>query len=311
MQALLLQLQKDLHEFDVQKIETVFIGGGTPSTIKPELFIPLFQTLEPLLDKNCEITVEANPNSASKSWLEGMRELGVNRISFGVQSFDEAKLKFLGRAHSKKDAIEAIENAAKAGFKHINLDIIYDTAIDSKELLRSDIEQALELPIDHISAYALTIEENTPFASTPHVQKNDENLGYLLKELIPFEQYEVSNFGAYRSKHNLGYWRLEEYLGIGCGAVGFVSTTRYYPHTDLIHYTKDPIHKELEHLNHEDLCFEQIFLGLRSIVGVDKDLLNPQKVTILIDEGKLVQKGKRVYNTNFFLADELALFLTN
>ncbi len=309
MQALLRQLRHDIQQYETKKIQSLFIGGGTPSTVPPKLYEPLFEAITPLLCKECEITIEANPNSATRRWMEQMRAMGVNRISFGVQSFDDEKLKFLGRAHSSKDAILAIENAKKEGFEHISLDLIYDTAMDSKELLKSDIDQALSLPIDHISAYALTIEENTPFASTPNVRRGDEDLGYLIKEIIPFEQYEVSNFGQFRSRHNLGYWRLEKYLGVGCGAVGFVDGKRLYPHNDLFEYIKNPLYKQTETLSEEDLRFEKIFLGLRSIVGVEKELLDPKKVQILLEEGKLIQKGDQVFNTNFFLADELALYL--
>lgn len=309
MDAFLRQLKFDLDRFGVKKLETVYIGGGTPSTIKPKLYEPLFDTITNLIDEDTEITIEANPNSATKSWLEGVKSLGITRISFGVQSFHEEKLKLLGRAHTPQDAIKAVETAFKAGIEHISIDLIYDTILDSKELLQNEVMQAIKLPIDHISAYALILEEGTPFENKMEMKKDDEHQGYFLKELIPFEQYEVSNFGEYRSKHNLGYWQLKSYLGIGCGAVGFAHKKRYYPSSDLLAYIKNPTMYEEEILSESELRFEKIFLGLRSIVGVDMQLLDAQKVALLQEEKKVEIREGRLYNKNFFLADEIALFL--
>ncbi len=310
MRALMRQLRRELEQKNPSKLQSVFIGGGTPSTIDANLYEPLFELLEPLVDKKTEITFEANPNSASLDWLQGIKALGANRVSFGVQSFNEKKLKFLGRAHTPSQAIQAIENAQKAGFAHINLDIIYDTAMDTRELLQYDIAQALALPIDHISAYALTIEENTPFAKSPQAAANKKEFGYLIKELITLPQYEVSNFGSYRCRHNIGYWELHPYIGIGCGAVGFDGKNRYYPCSDLHAYIQNPLAIQNERLNSQELRLECLFLGFRSIVGVERSLCDEKKVQILLNEGKLLQKGDRLYNPNFFLADELALYLS-
>ncbi len=181
--------------------------------------------------------------------------------------------------------------------------------MDTKKLLQYDIAQALALPIDHISAYALTIEEGTPFAKSPQVAANKEEFGYLVKELITLPQYEVSNFGSYRCRHNLGYWELRPYIGVGCGAVGFDGQSRYYPPSDLHAYIQNPLAIQSERLTSQDLRLERLFLGLRSIVGVERSLCDDNKVDILLKEGKLIQKADRLYNPNFFLADELALYL--
>jgi len=155
MKALHKQLSYELKRFSAQEgsIETLFIGGGTPSTVAPELYEPIFELLQPYLQQNAEITTEANPNSATKEWLRGMKALGVNRVSFGVQSFDADKLKNLNRAHDPKQAKEAIFNAETLGFEHISLDLIYNYQGDTEALLLQDIETAFSLPIDHISAY--------------------------------------------------------------------------------------------------------------------------------------------------------------
>jgi len=317
MRAIVKQLEYEIEHFDVQadSISTLFIGGGTPSTIAPRWYEPLFDTIKPYLRADAEITTEANPNSATAQWLEGMYELGVNRVSFGVQSFDSSKLKALGRNHTPKQAIEAIETASQVGFEHISLDLIYNHQSDTKELLSSDIEQAFGLPIDHISAYELTIESGTPFASTPEVRRDDEDIAFFVARSIQsrgFEQYEISNFGRYHSRHNLGYWNLDNYIGIGAGAVGFYSDTRYYPLTDIDSYIANPLQIATEHLTPEELLTERIFLGLRSTVGVDTTILTPQmksQADTLLKESKLLTKQNRVYSTDYFIADEVALFL--
>jgi len=319
MQALYRQLEFELKRFSVKpdSLDTLFIGGGTPSTIAPELYAPIFELLNPYLKRDAEITTEANPNSASESWLSGMRAMGINRISFGVQSFDAAKLKALNRAHSPGEAIEAIRQAKALGFEHLSLDIIYNFQGDTKALLLSDINQAFTLPIDHISAYELTIEAKTPFAKMPEVRQEDDDLAHFVIRSIKergFTHYEISNFGTYQSRHNKGYWRLENYIGAGAGAVGFKENTRYYPQTDIDAYIADPMKISEEIVTESDLLTEKIFLGLRSAIGIVKALLPTaiqQRADYLVGKNKLVFDNGTYQNPDFFLADEIALYLIN
>ncbi len=318
MKTILTQLSNEIKRFNLleNSIESFFIGGGTPSTITPKLYEPFFSLIKPYLKKNAEITTEANPNSATAIWLQGMQKLGVNRISFGVQSFDEDKLKMLGRNHGKKMAIEAINNAKKIGFKNISLDLIYGTSQDTKKLLFKDLTIAISLRIDHISAYSLTLEDNTPFINTPKVQNDDEDLAYWFINEIEkkgFPQYEISNFGKKKSKHNLGYWQYKNYIGIGSGAVGFLENRRFYTDNNIESYIKNPLLIDEEMLNNEAIKSEQILLGLRSIVGFSKDILTSceyKNVETLLKEKKLTQLNDRFFNTNYFLSDEIALFIT-
>ncbi len=317
MDAVKKQLLYELDRFNVNcgEIETLFIGGGTPSTIVPGLYENIFLTLKKYLSKDIEITTEANPNSATKKWLEGMFKLGVNRISFGVQSFDDNKLKLLNRSHNSTQAINAIKNAHNVGFKNISLDLIYATLGDTKELLQKDIDIALELPINHLSAYALTIEEGTVFEKKPQMSKEFlEHTNYLIENISKkLPQYEISNFGTYKSKHNLGYWRYKDYIGIGSGAVGKLGTKRYYPNTDIESYINNPLDSKVEILTQQDIKLEKIFLGFRSCVGVQKDILTSdeiKKAMILVDEKKLTLKNDTFYNNSYLLADEIALFIS-
>jgi len=317
MLALCSQLKHELHRFNAQKnsLDTLFIGGGTPSTIPAHLYKDIFKLLKPYLKNDAEITTEANPNSATKEWISGMRELGVNRISFGVQSFDDYKLKALNRAHSPQQAEQAIMNAHKIGIEHISLDLIYNYKGDTKELLSSDLDRAFSLPIDHISAYELTIEDGTKFAKTPHLRQEDEEISFFVSKQIEsrgFMQYEISNFGTYQSLHNKGYWHLDDYIGAGAGAVGFLSNTRFYPSTDIDSYIKNPLQIRAEHLTKQEMLTEQIFLGLRSIVGISKSILDAdmtKRANLLLDEGRLSQTQTHYFNHNYFLSDEIALYL--
>ncbi len=332
MKALRRQLAHELERYNATpgSIETLFIGGGTPSTVPPDLYAPLFDLLRPWLSDDAEITAEANPNSATRPWLEGMRDLGVGRISFGVQSFDPDKLKTLGRAHSPDQAKEAILAAHDLGIPHLSLDLIYNVHGDTEVLLASDITQAFDLPIDHLSAYELTIESHTPFAETPEVRQTNDQLAFFVAQEITqrgFEHYEISNFGRYQSRHNLGYWELKNYIGVGAGAVGFRGLTslqmedgwpqdtagkRYYPPADIDGYLRDPLAATEEPLTAEDLRTERLFLGLRSRVGVEADVLRASmrdRADLLVREGKLTFSAGRYHNPDFFLADELALFV--
>ena len=267
MNALKKQLKNDLENYVIKnnkKIETVFIGGGTPSTIKAFEYEEIFEMIKPYLEEFAEITTEANPNSASYEWLESMKNLGVNRVSFGVQSFDNDKLKFLGRAHNSNSAIKAIQNAKEIGFKGINCDIIYGVQNDTMESLKKDFDTAFSLPITHLSAYSLTIEEGTKFFDRSSVKIDDEELSYEIFDYINkngFHQYEISNFAKNKeseSKHNYGYWQHKEYLGVGAGAVGYVNQQRHYPSKSIEEYIKNPLVFEVEEIDLDESLWNDI-----------------------------------------------------
>ena len=319
MHALKKQLEYELKRFNTNKntIETIFIGGGTPSTVSPELYKDIFDLLSPYLMKDAEITSEANPNSATKEWLLGMKNLGINRISFGTQTFDKEKLKVLNRAHTPQMAVDAVRNASEIGFKNISLDLIYATLGDTKELLLNDIHTALSLPINHLSAYALMIEEGTAFQNRPEMSSEQLSLTkWIFQEIQKhgFKQYEISNFGTYKSLHNLGYWQYKDYIGAGAGAVGKLGLTRFYPNPTIEEYIKNPLNIKEEVLTQEDKRLEQIFLGFRSCTGVNQEILNDQekiRAAILLDEHKLKLQNNVLYNLDYLLADEIVLFLSS
>lgn len=314
----------EINEFFKQnkaEISTIFVGGGTPSVIKASYYAKIFEKFNDFLSKNCEITFEANPNSVNLKWLKEIRKIGANRISFGTQSFDEKKLIFLGRNHTKFDTIKAVENAKIAGFDNINLDIIYDTKFDTKKLLENEVLNLANLKLSHISAYSLILEENTKFGGKKSYKKGSVNLAkFLFNSLseIGFKQYEISNFKKANldvvCKHNLAYWQGKNYAGFGAFAVGFKDNKRFYSPKDIKNYIKNPTFKNVENLSKDDLKLERLFLGFRSNVGVNANLLNKnelKKAKILAQENKLFLKNGIFYNENFLLADEISLFIND
>lgn len=320
MKALKKQLKFDINNYDIKhnSIETVFIGGGTPSTIKHFEYEEVFEIIKPYLKENAEVTTEANPNSASQVWLENMNRYGVNRVSFGVQSFNNDKLKFLGRAHNVNSAINAIQRANSIGFNGINCDIIYGVQGDTIESIKSDLDMAFALPITHLSAYSLTIEEGTKFFDRSSVKIDDEDLSYEIFDHIEscgFKQYEISNFARdkkYESKHNYGYWEYKNYLGVGAGAVGCMNNKRYYPNKSIEEYISNPTNYEYEKLSCDDVKTEKVLLGFRCSNGVKKSIFTEdeiKKVDDLIEHDKLEVVNDKVFNKNFLLSDELALYI--
>jgi oxygen-independent coproporphyrinogen III oxidase len=215
-----------------------------------------------------------------------------------------------------QQAKRAIQEAAQIGYKNLSLDLIYAVAGDTKALLEHDLNTAFSLPINHLSAYALSIEEGTVFQKSPQMSQERLDITKWLFDTISshgFEQYEISNFGLYRSVHNIGYWEHKDYIGLGCGAVGCLKETRYYPSSSLEHYIKNPLEIHEEKLTPEEIKIEKIFLGLRSCVGIDKNILSPKEIQqceLLVQEHKLTCKHARYYNTEYLLSDELALFIT-
>lgn len=315
IQALLVQLHYLFQKYQPKYLSTIFLGGGTPSCIQASLYEPIFDFIAPYIDEKSEISSEANPNSASKEWLETMRSFGLNRLSLGVQSFNDEKLKLLGRNHNPIQAKDAIKRAQNAGFENISIDLIYGTSLDSKKLLSDDIATACGFGLKHLSAYTLTLEENTPFYTQTHVAKDNLELAHFVRDSLRehgLPQYEVSNYGSLTCKHNLGYWNYNSYIGAGCGAVGFDGMTRYEASHDLQKYLQNPNALHVENLTQEEMLFERLFLGLRASSGVPKSLFSPsmqERAQILINEGMLELSKNRYHAQDFFLADEMVLFI--
>lgn len=232
--ALMSDLEQDLPQVWGRHVESVYIGGGTPSLFSANAITRLLSELRARIPINpsAEITLEANPGAVDEKRFAGYREAGVNRLSIGVQSFNNISLEKLGRIHDAQEANKAITSAKGAGFEHINLDLMFGLPGQSSEDAIKDIETALFLETDHLSLYQLTIEPNTAFGiSPPSLPPDDaiwdmqQNLQTRLAE-AGLVQYEISAYAenGNRSRHNLNYWRFGDYLGIGAGAHGKLSS---------------------------------------------------------------------------------------
>jgi oxygen-independent coproporphyrinogen-3 oxidase len=215
-----------------RRLGSIFIGGGTPSLFAPESIDALLSGVRARLpvDPGAEITLEANPGAVEAARFRGFRAAGVNRISVGVQSFDDAMLRALGRIHDSREARRAVD-AALAAFGNVNLDLMYGLPGQSLDMARADIEAGVATGVPHLSAYQLAIEPNTVFFSKPpHLPEHDQcaDMQVMIEERLTqnrFEHYETSAFAkaGHRCRHNLNYWEFGDYLGIGAGAHGKIS----------------------------------------------------------------------------------------
>lgn len=264
-------------------VTSLFFGGGTPSLMSPKYIDEIIRYSKQNFNfnDNAEITLETNPGTVNKEKLITFRDSGVNRISIGIQSFDDEDLKFLTRIHNKQSAIDTVYNAAEAGFENINIDLIFNLPGQTKEKWKKNLEQAVALPIKHISAYSLILERGTilnKLVLDGKVKIQDEDYDADLYELTidylnenGFHQYEVSNFAKpdFECVHNKAYWHHQDYIGLGPSAHSFIKNKRWWNYSSLKKYIYEVEQKQnammnYEILNDHQLQDEYIMLALRS-----------------------------------------------
>ncbi len=231
--ALSLDLQQDQVLAQGRKLTSIFFGGGTPSMLSAQAIGQIVKDAENIIgfESDIEITLEANPGTFEQEKFSGFRAAGVNRLSIGIQSFNDQQLKLLGRVHGRDEALRAVGVARNAGFDNINLDLMHGLPEQSVDAAKADLQQAIDLAPEHLSWYQLTIEQNTAFYSAPPVLPEEEILadiqdaGIELLAVAGYEQYEISAYARdkKRARHNLNYWEFGDYLGIGAGAHGKIS----------------------------------------------------------------------------------------
>jgi len=298
------------HPFD-----TVYIGGGTPSALNPQQMEDILMSVQKNFDLisnpgiTPEITVETNPADLDRSFLESMREIGINRINIGVQSFDEKVLDFLGRRHSAKQAISAIEASRKAGFCNIGLDLIYGVPEQGIDSWLDTLKQAAAFSPEHLSCYQLTLETKTPLgkryqAGEFSIPGEELQYEFFMKtseflEDAGYNHYEVSNFARgkeYTSRHNQKYWDHSPFLGLGPSAHSFQCNQRWWNHPSLDRYLAAinagnlPV-EETETLTMEQLRLEALYLGLRTKKGIFlQDFKNQYHYDLFTEKKEMLDK---------------------
>ncbi len=286
VRVLLEDLERELASVPGRALETVFIGGGTPSLLKGETVAALLEGVRrrALLSADAEITLEANPGAADAARFRDYRQAGVNRLSVGVQSFDAGLLRRIGRIHDPRQAVEAFEAARAAGFENINLDLMFGLPGQTVEQALVDLDRARALGPEHLSWYQLTLEPNTPFHRDPPPLPDEETLWRMqqagLAKLAEagYGRYEVSAFAleGRRCRHNLNYWTFGDYLGAGPGAHGKVTgpegILRYWKERHPERYLEAPVRRGERRLTPGELPLEFLMNALRLVEGVDEAL---------------------------------------
>ena len=268
-----------------REVSSIFVGGGTPSALSPSLMGDIFEKIHESFSvaQDAEITIEANPGTLSKEKLFLYKNAGINRLSLGLQSPEEAELKSLGRIHTYEEFLESFSLAREAGFQNINVDLMCALPDQTYEGWIRNLRTVAALHPEHISAYSLIIEEGTPFAKRK-LNLPDEDTEYRMYEDTAgilaeygYEQYEISNYAkkGLVCRHNIGYWTRKEYLGLGLGAASLWGNQRFSNTSDFSAYLKESgspekIRENRETLSLEDEMSEFMFLGLRMTEGVSK-----------------------------------------
>ena len=330
-------LIREFESYDIKKLRTLYIGGGTPTSITAEQLEYLLTNLTKHLDLSVleEFTIEANPGDLTEDKIEVLKHSAVNRVSLGVQTFNDKHLKQIGRSHNEAQIYSTISNLKEAGFHNISIDLIYALPGQTMEDVKENVAKAIALDIPHLSLYSLILEHHTVFMNMmrrgklqlPKEDLEAEMFEYIISELEAngFEHYEISNFTkpGFESRHNLMYWDNAEYFGVGAGASGYLNGVRYRNRGPIQHYLKAVAQGNArlseEKLTKDEMMEEELFLGLRKKTGVSIARFEEkfglsfeerygQIVRELCQQGLLVLDDKvvRMTKKGLFLGDTVA-----
>lgn len=278
----------EMNQSEVRTLDTVFVGGGTPTALSHEQLEKLLVAITDIFEIKGEFSFEANPDELTLDKVQLLKDYGVNRLSMGVQTFKPELLEILGRSHQTEDIYNAVTNARKVGIPSISLDLMYHLPKQTLEDFKDSLEKALSMDIDHISSYGLILEPKTQFYNMyrkgqlkiPNEDIGEEMYEYLLNRMNQSElhQYEISNFGkaGHESEHNKVYWKNEGYYGFGAGASGYVNGERYNNVNPVNHYIEKIQNNERPILDstyptENEQMEEEMFLGLRMNQGVNRE----------------------------------------
>lgn len=337
VEMLLKEMEITLEQHPVKELETLYVGGGTPTSLTAVKLDRLLAGAREILPfkEGKEFTVEANPGDLTKEKLQVMKNYGVNRLSMGVQTFDNRLLKKIGRKHTAEDVYQTMRFLEEENFTNVSIDLIYALPGQTLEGYRETLNQALALDLPHYSLYSLILENKTMFMNWVRQGRlelpDQETETRMFEETIQAmekkgrHQYEISNFGleGHESKHNLMYWNNDHYFGFGAGASGYLGNKRYRNKGPIQHYLR-PLRAgelpvlETEVLLRENQIEEEMFLGLRKKIGISKqhfyeryqqtiESLYSKVLTDLEKEGLLVNESDRIYLTpkGTFLGNEV------
>ena len=311
------ELLKEIDSYKLENLETIYVGGGTPSSLSLELLELLLKKIQPLLKSEYEFTFECNFENTSLEKLILLKKYGVNRLSFGVQSLDNDILKSLNRYHTRENVIDIISKAKEIGFNNINIDLIYGLPNVDSNKLQNDLEEFIKLDIQHISTYSLTISPNTLFY-IKNIKEVDDETSRKLYDLIfnfleehGYKRYEVSNFAkeGFESKHNQVYWNNENYVGVGLGASGYLKDIRYQNTRSINKYLSGEYIFEKEKVSYKDNINYFLMLKLRKVEGFKiqeiQDICNKEdfehimnSINLFVNRGLIKIKDYQVSCTN-------------
>ncbi|TCZ77029.1 oxygen-independent coproporphyrinogen III oxidase [Paenibacillus albiflavus] len=333
LEALEREMELTVTKLPPETIKTIFVGGGTPTTLLPEQmrkFLKLVRTYFPNQSSDIEFSMEANPGTTDEAKLAVMKEGGVNRLSFGVQSFNNELLERIGRIHHTDDVYRSIENARKVGFDNISIDLMFGLPKQTLDMMDATLDAALKLDLKHYSIYSLKVEENTLFYKLfnknqlPLPDEEEELQMYLLimrrLQEAGYEQYEISNFAkpGYSSKHNITYWKNEPYYGIGAGAHGYANHMRHVNIKGVNPYIEGtkaglPLLEQHE-VSKQEAMEDFMMVGLRMLCGVKNADFRAQFDLSITDVfgpivDKLVTQELLIYEDDVYrLSDKGLLF---
>lgn len=313
------------HFYENEKLNTLYFGGGTPSLLNINQIKELLNLFD--FEDNAEITVELNPNDVDENYLDNLLNIGINRLSFGVQTFDDEILKIIGRRHTSNEAINIVNLSKKAGFDNVSIDLIYGLPNQTIDYFKKDLEMAVSLPITHLSFYGLKIEEGCKFYNNmpknlPDLDIQADMYEFLCEflENCGYEHYEISNFSknGFNSKHNLNYWNNNSYYGFGVSAHGYDGNIRYSNKKNLIDYLNNPLeHFEMNKLTSQQKLEEEIFLSFRKAEGVNIKVIKDKfNIEFESNYSNILQKYNNylirtnqgyAFNTKGFLISNLIL----
>ena len=333
------QLVKEIKGYKREEkitVDTVFFGGGTPSLLSTEEFFEICDAIDETFEitEDAEFTVEANPKTVNPEKLSAYISRGVNRISLGLQTIHENELKKLGRIHSYDDFVDAYNLVSDSGITNISIDIMYGIPEQTLDSFRDTLLAALSLSPAHISVYGLILEENTPFwenRKNLRFPSEDEecDMYYFASSLLAergYSHYEISNYAkpGYRSRHNMKYWKLDDFIGVGVTAYSFFEGVRYGNLCDIAEYISSDLEQYIKEdkLDASDLAFEYVMLGLRTSDGISADEYKrlfgadflsekKEKIDVYVKNGYMTVSGDRIALTEkgFYVSNSILVDL--